>query len=87
MYIEWSATHSVSFLRENYLKMMGKTTAELLAESRVLKFGRDKRQIGVVAAGVSVLGGYILGNQWEYVKRQLGIGTDSVPEGGFVSTA
>ena len=33
MYIEWSATHSVSFLRENYLKMMGKTAAELLSES------------------------------------------------------
>ena len=60
---------------------MGKTAAELLSESRVLKFGRKKRQIGIVAAGVSVLGGYILGNQWEYVKRQLGIGADSVPEG------
>ena len=33
MYIEWSATHSVSFLRVNYLKMMGKTAAELLSES------------------------------------------------------
>ena len=71
MYIEWSATHSVSFLRANYLKMMGKTAAELLAEKRVLKFGQKKRQIGIVAAGVSVLGGYILGNQWGYVKRQL----------------
>ena len=81
MYIEWSATHSVSFLRANYLKMMGKTAAELLSESRVLKFGRKKRQIGVVAAGVSVLGGYILGSQWEYVKRQLGIGDGTVPEG------
>ena len=61
--------------------MMGKTAAELLSESRVLKFGRKKRQIGIVAAGVSVLGGYILGNQWGYVKRQLGIEDGTVPEG------
>ena len=81
MYIEWSATHSVSFLRAKYLKMMGKTAAELVSEKRVLKFGRKKRQIWIVAVGVSVLKGYILGNQWGYVKRQLGIEDGTVPEG------
>ena len=34
-----------------------------------------------VAARVSVLGGYILGNQWDYVKCQLGIGRTSTPNG------
>ena len=52
-----------------------------MSESRVLKFGRKKRQIGVVAAGVSVLGGYISGDQWGYVKRQLSIEDGTVPEG------
>ena len=53
---------------------MDMTAAELLAEKRVLKFGRKRRQVGAVVAGVSVLGGYILGNQLVHVKRQLGIG-------------
>ena len=79
IYREWSATHSVSFLRENYLLLMDMTAAELLAEKRVLKFGQKRRQVGAVVAGVSVLGGYILGNQWDYVKRQLGIGGTSNP--------
>ena len=34
-----------------------------------------------VAARVSVLGGYILGNQWDYVKCQPGIGGTSTPNG------
>ena len=45
-------------------------------EGRTERIGRVKRQ--AIAIGATLLGGYVLNNEWEWIKDELGIGSGNV---------
>ena len=48
-------------------------------EEKVQRMRRMKRQ--AIAIGATLLGGYVLNNEWEWIKDELGIGSGNVESG------
>ena len=48
-------------------------------EEKVQRTGKMKRQANAI--GATLLGGYVLNNEWEWIKDELGIGLGNVESG------
>ena len=48
-------------------------------EEEIRKMRRRRRQ--AIAIGATLLGGYVLNNEWEWIKDELGIGSGTVEKG------
>ena len=48
-------------------------------EEEIRKMQRRRRQ--AIAIGATLLGGYVLNNEWEWIKDELGIGSGTVEKG------